>query len=65
VAFFNILSVGVAMWLEAEFGWNRWLALVLTTAATLVAFALLVRWKNLRAGALTTSAVISSDFYAG
>jgi NADH-quinone oxidoreductase subunit H len=65
VAFFNILSVGVAMWLEAEFGWNRWLALALTTAATLVVFALLVRWKNLRAGALTTSAVISSDFYAG
>ena len=36
LAIVNVFSVGMAMLLESEFGWNRWLALVVTMLFTLV-----------------------------
>jgi NADH-quinone oxidoreductase subunit H len=61
----NIFSVGVALLLELEFGWNRWLALIATTAFTLAVSWYLVRLNDKRAAAALSAAAVASDSYAG
>lgn len=65
----NVFSVGVAMLLEAEFGWNRWIAMIFMTAFTLLIAVLLVRLHDKRAvqasTATTTTTAVTTDSYAG
>lgn len=65
LAIVNVLSVGVAMIFESEFGWNRWLALVLTTLFTLAIAMLLVNLYDKRRTADSSSAAVATDRYAG
>ncbi|MGB7435252.1 MAG: complex I subunit 1 family protein [Candidatus Acidiferrum sp.] len=61
----NVFSVGVAMLLESEFGWNQWLTLIVTTVFTLAIAVLLVRWHDRRTVAALTAGAITTDSYAG
>jgi len=66
----NIFGVGIAMILESEYGWNRWLALVVTTLVTLgAAFFLLHLNEKRKAAASSAIAVakeaVAGDIYAG
>jgi NADH-quinone oxidoreductase subunit H len=63
LAIVNVFSVGVAMFLSSEFGWNRWLAVIVTTAFTLAVSLFLVRLHDKHAAAASASAV-PSDSYA-
>jgi NADH-quinone oxidoreductase subunit H len=65
LAIVNVFSVGVAMFLSSEFGWNRWLAVILTTAFTLAISFFLVRLHDKHAAAASATAAVPSDSYAG
>ena len=65
LAIVNVFSVGVAMMLEAQFGWNRWLALLVTTVFTLIAAAFLLHLNDKRTAAASSAAAETSDSYAG
>jgi NADH-quinone oxidoreductase subunit H len=65
LAIVNVFSVGVAMMLETEFGWNRWLALLATTVFTLLAAAFLSHLNDKRTAAASSAAAGTSDSYAG
>lgn len=68
LAIVNIFAVGVAMLLESEFGWNRWLALIVTTACTLAVALILVHLQEKRTAAASTATPASTaatDSYAG
>ncbi|HKN23375.1 MAG TPA: complex I subunit 1 family protein [Candidatus Acidoferrum sp.] len=65
LAIVNVFSVGVAMLLESEFGWNRWLALIVTTAFTLAVSLYLVHVHDKRAAAAAAATATTSDSYAG
>jgi uncharacterized protein (DUF983 family) len=64
LAIVNVFAVGVALLLESEFGWNRWLALIVTSAFTLAVAFMLVRLHDRRAAASSASAA-TTDSYAG
>jgi len=64
LAIVNVLAVGVAMILESEFGWNRWLAALFTSLFTLGVAAFLVNLYDKRAAAASSSAAVA-DPYAG
>jgi uncharacterized protein (DUF983 family) len=61
----NVFFVGVAMMLETEFGWNRWLALIITSVVTLLAAAFLMHLHDKRTAAASSAATETSDSYAG
>jgi hypothetical protein len=65
LAIVNVFSVGVAMMLESEFGWNRWLALIITSVFTLLAAAFLMHLHDKRTAAASSAATETSDSYAG
>ncbi len=69
LAIVNVLAVGVAMILEMEYGWNRWLALIVTTILTLATALFLLRLNDKRAAAATSAAPpegpATEDSYAG
>jgi len=69
LAIMNVLGVGVAMILEMEYGWNRWLALLVTTLFTLAAALFLLRLNDKRAAAASSAAPpeapSTEDSYAG
>ena len=65
LAIVNVFAVGVAMMLEAQFGWNRWLALLVTTVFTLAAAAFLLHMNDKRTAAASSAAGETSDSYAG
>ena len=66
LAIVNVLAVGVAMILESEFGWNRWLAALLTSLFTLGIAAFLVNLYDKRAAAASSPAPAAvTDPYAG
>jgi NADH-quinone oxidoreductase subunit H len=69
LAIVNVLSVGVAMILELEYGWNRWLALIVSTVLTLGAALLLLRLNDKRAAEASSAAPpeepSTEDSYAG
>ncbi|MGB9435922.1 MAG: complex I subunit 1 family protein [Candidatus Acidiferrum sp.] len=64
LAIVNVFSVGVALLLEGEFGWNRWLALIVTTAFTLAIALFLVRSHDKRVAAASSASAATSDSYA-
>jgi NADH-quinone oxidoreductase subunit H len=65
LAIVNVFAVGVAMLLEMELGWNRWLALIFTTVFTLAFAALLVHLHDKRTAGASTASVDTTDSYAG
>ncbi len=70
LAIVNVLAAGVAMILETEYGWNRWLALVVTTLFTLGVALFLLRLNDKRAAAASSAAPppeepSTEDSYAG
>jgi len=69
LAIVNVLAVGVAMILELQYGWNRWLALIVSTVLTLAAALFLLRLNDKRAAAATSAAPpeepATEDSYAG
>jgi NADH-quinone oxidoreductase subunit H len=65
LAIVNVFSVGMAMMLESEFGWNRWLALVVTLLFTLLAAAFLLHLNDKRTAAASSATADTSDSYAG
>jgi NADH-quinone oxidoreductase subunit H len=65
LAIVNVLAVGVAMLLESELGWNRWVALIVTTACTLATALILVRLHDKRTAAASTGTTVTTDSYAG
>jgi NADH-quinone oxidoreductase subunit H len=67
LAIVNVFSVVVALLLESEFGWNRWVAMIFTTAFTLLVAMLLVRLHDKRAveASTATTTAVTTDSYAG
>jgi NADH-quinone oxidoreductase subunit H len=65
LAIVNVFAVGVALLLEAEFGWNRWIAMIVTTACTLAVSIYLVRLQDKRSAAASSATAVTSDSYAG
>jgi NADH-quinone oxidoreductase subunit H len=65
LAIVNVLAVGVAMLLESELGWNRWFALIVTTAFTLATAIYLVRLLDRRNAVASSAAPVTRDSYAG
>jgi len=69
LAIVNVLAVGVAMLLQYEAGWNRWLALIVTTIFTLATAAYLVRLHDRRTENASTAVAVAegrtTDSYAG
>jgi NADH-quinone oxidoreductase subunit H len=69
LAIVNVLAVGVAMILDLEYGWNRWLALVVSTMLTLAAALFLLRLNDKRAAAASSATPpeepTAEDSYAG
>jgi NADH-quinone oxidoreductase subunit H len=65
LAIINVFAVGVAIMLESEFGWNRWLALVVTSVFTLIAAAFLLHLNDKRSAAASSATAETTDSYAG
>jgi NADH-quinone oxidoreductase subunit H len=69
LALINVVDVSIALALSSEFGVNRWLAMVVTTAATLGAAMLLVRWNDkysaAASAALLTDSSVAENSHAG
>jgi len=68
LALINVVDVGIALALSSEFGLNRWLAMVVTTVATLGAAMLLLRWNDkysAASAALLADSSIVEDSHAG
>jgi NADH-quinone oxidoreductase subunit H len=69
LALVNVVDVGIAQALSSEFGWNRWLAMAVTTLATVGAAMLLLRWNDkysaAASAALLADSSIAEDSHAG
>jgi NADH-quinone oxidoreductase subunit H len=65
LAIVNVLAVGVAMLLQSELGWNRWLAMAVTTILTLAVAIYLVYLHDRRTAGASTAATVTTDSYAG
>jgi NADH-quinone oxidoreductase subunit H len=65
LAIVNLLAVGVAILLESALGWNRWVAVIVTTACTLATAIILVRLHDKRTASASVAAAVTTDSYAG
>ncbi len=65
LAIVNVFAVGIAMVLEAEYHWNRWVALLITGICTLAAAAFLTHLHDKRVEAASTASAATTDSYAG
>jgi NADH-quinone oxidoreductase subunit H len=65
LAIVNVFAVGIALVLESEYHWNRWVALVITTVCTLAAAALLTHMHDKRIQAASAASAATTDSYAG
>lgn len=69
LALINVVDVGIALALSSEFGMNRWFAVAITTAATLGAAMLLLRWNDKHASAASATPLadssVAEDTHAG
>jgi len=69
LALINVVDVGIALALTSEFGVNRWLAMAVTTMATLGVAMLLLRWNDkysaTASAALVADSSIAEDSHAG
>ena len=60
LALVNVVGVSVALALTSEFGLSRWLAMAITTLATLGAAMLLVRWNDKYSAAASAALLADS-----
>jgi NADH-quinone oxidoreductase subunit H len=66
LALVNIFAIAIAMALESERGWNRWLALSITTIPVLFLAFYLLRWSDSRSSAASLASFLAeTDPYAG
>jgi NADH-quinone oxidoreductase subunit H len=65
LAIVNVLAVGIALLLESQLGWNRWLAMIVTTIFTMAVAVFLVYLHDKRTAAASSTAVVTTDSYAG
>jgi NADH-quinone oxidoreductase subunit H len=65
LAIVNVFAVGIALVLESEYHWNRWIALVITTVCTLAAAAFLTHLHDKRTEAASSASASTTDSYAG
>lgn len=65
LALANIVDVGIAQALSSEFGWNRWLAMAVTTLATVGAAMLLLRWNDKYSAAASAAILADSSIAEG
>jgi len=65
LAIVNVFAVGIAMVLESEYHWNRWVALLITGICTLAAAAFLTHLHDKRVEAASTASAATTDSYAG
>jgi NADH-quinone oxidoreductase subunit H len=69
LALINVVDVGIAQALASEFHLNRWLAMIVTTTATLVAAMLLLHWNDKYAASasapLLADSSLPEDSHAG
>jgi NADH-quinone oxidoreductase subunit H len=65
LAIINVLAVGIALLLESELGWNRWLAMIVTTLFTAASAIFLVYLHDKRTAAASSAAAVTTDSYAG
>jgi NADH-quinone oxidoreductase subunit H len=63
IAMTNIFFVAIALLLESEFAWNRWLALILANILTVAAAILLVHLNDKRTA--ISPAVLAPGSHAG
>jgi NADH-quinone oxidoreductase subunit H len=61
LALINVVDVSIAQALSSEFGLNRWLAMVVTTLATLMAAMLLLRWNDKYSAAASAALLADSS----
>jgi NADH-quinone oxidoreductase subunit H len=61
----NVVDVGIALALSSEFGLNRWAAMIITTAVTLVAAIFLLHWNDKYSAALLADSFAVEDPHAG
>jgi NADH:ubiquinone oxidoreductase subunit H len=61
----NVVDVGIALALSSEFGLNRWAAMIITTAVTLVAAIFLLHWNDKYSAALLADSSAVEDPHAG
>ena len=69
LALINVVNVGIALALSSEFGLNRWVAMAITTTATLGAAMLLLHWNDkysaAASAALLRDSSVPEDTHAG
>ena len=65
LAIVNVFAVGIAMVLQSEYHWNRWVALVITTLFTLLSALFLLRMHDKRVEASSIASATATDSYAG
>jgi NADH-quinone oxidoreductase subunit H len=65
LAIVNVFAVGIAMVLQSEYHWNRWIALVITTFVTLASALFLLHLHDKRVEAASTASPATTDSYAG
>lgn len=65
LAIINIFAVGIAMVLQSEYHWNRWVALLITTLVTLLGALFLLRMHDKRVEAASIVPAAATDPYAG
>jgi NADH-quinone oxidoreductase subunit H len=65
VAIANIFAIGIALLLEYEAGWNRWLAFGVMNFFPLVLAVYLMRLHEKRATSTSRTRVMATDSYAG
>ena len=65
LAIVNVFAVGIALVLESEYHWNRWVALLITTVCTLAAAAFLTYLHDKRTAAASSATAATTDSYAG
>ncbi len=65
LAIVNVFAVAIAMVLQSEYHWNRWIALLITTLVTLLSALFLLRMHDKRVEAASIASAATTDSYAG
>jgi NADH-quinone oxidoreductase subunit H len=65
LAIVNLFAVGIAMVLHAEYRWNQWIALIITTLFTLAAALFLLHAHDKRTETASSASPATTDSYAG
>jgi NADH-quinone oxidoreductase subunit H len=65
LAMTNLFFVAIALLFASEFGWNRWLALILANVLTAAALIFLVHLNDKRPASVHRTPTLTSDSHAG